>query len=182
MSNPDSQTIAKRIPKKGEVAWFDDLDLDTVRDQRPSRKTDIYNYTVEGKPRRMYVLAVNWKRGKRRFRVVPITSKGKDEKGQLRDDRISIGRCITEEKDSFFRLPPEEHSEKLICRRDGRSPVVEPCNRLAFQCAIKVLEARLRQPTKVDDAIQRRVSDLVQGKPAPASPQTPCDSPADRPG
>ena len=165
MNKPDRQNIARMVPEKGEIALFHDLDLDTVREQRPSsQRSSFSSYTVDGKVRKMYVLAVLWKRGKRRFCVVPITHSGKDEQGSVREDRIRIGNCVTEgdEKPSFFRLPEEELRESLLCREDGKSPVVEPCNRLAFDAATKLLHWRLARDESRSDGSRRQTADSNQ--------------------
>lgn len=158
MSRLDRQDIERKIPQAGDIAWFHDLDLDTLRDRRPSQqRSTSSSYTVDGKVRKMYVLSVFWKEKKRFFCVAPITHSGKDGHGADRGDRIHLGNCVTEgdEKPSFFRLPVEELRENFLCREDGRSPVVDPCNRLGFDNAIKLLNWQLARDKSRSDDSQR---------------------------
>jgi len=131
------------LPKGCEVAYFVELHLGTVipNGQRPSPDgTRIY--LSEGKPRPMFVLAAPEKRewGRRWFAVLPITTKGHDERGKVRSKMLLIGDCIVAGKESFLRLEPKRLPENMLHAPDNRSPICIPCDQLAFRNVIKLVD------------------------------------------
>jgi hypothetical protein len=138
MNNRNAANGGRVLPKDGDIAYFIHLHLDTVVEeckhpQRPAERI----YRVEGKPRPMLVLRHQLGReyGKCRFWVCPITSRG-DAKGNPRRGYEPIGKCIDGARKSFVSLEPLWLPENML---HGESPIVKPCEPLAFQNAIKVI-------------------------------------------
>ena len=159
------------MPAAGQVAYFVDLHLDTVRVvERNTRKEDIWWYRAEGKTRPMYVLAASPKRerGKRWFTVLSITTKGLDEKERLRDSHIHIGECICPDQDSYVDLRPQRLPENMLSRRAGESPIVSPCDRLGFDSATRIIAFALTR--RVGAGPHLAVEPSQSGSPPAAAP------------
>lgn len=131
------------LPRPGDVAWFIHLHLDdeVVELSRHPSKEDWRIYRVAGKRRPMVVLfrLSKCRRKRRWFRVLPITTKGRDESGKVLADFEFIGRCIDPDKDSFVDLDACDLPDNMLCRSGGRPLVREPFNKLAFDAAIKIV-------------------------------------------
>ena len=135
-------TLCVELPNVGQVAYFVDLHLDTVREDNPHPHCQgTWVYYAEGMPRPMYVLAAPKKseRGRRWFVVLPITTKGPDERGATRRNLLHIGECIDPGKDSFLRLEPKRMPENMLHPMNGRSPVCGPCDERGFQNVVKLV-------------------------------------------
>ena len=72
------------------------------------------------------------------FRVLPITSKGKDDTGRLKRSMFRIGRLRDYKCDSFIvgddyrKLP-----ENMVHRVDGRVRIIDSIDLLTFQHIVK---------------------------------------------
>ena len=133
----------KQLPKPGEAAYFVHLHLDTVCEDGPHPySSDLRLYRAEGKPRPMLVLtaSVGRQRSRRWFLVVPITTKGLDEQGRLRDNHKVIGPCLDPGKDSYVKLTLLHLPENMLHAAAGRSPVVKPCDPFALQNVTKIVQ------------------------------------------
>ena len=128
------------------VAYFVALHLDTVCEFEPHPvRTGERVYKVDGKPRPMLVLQrrPEKRRGRRWFFVLPITSKGLNEKGELLPGMERIGNCLDPTRDSFVELRLRELPENMIHLSNGSPVVKTACDPLAFANALKVLQHRL---------------------------------------
>ena len=143
MSSRWNSSEGQGLPQSGDVARFVHLHLDTAAEEcEHPYKAAVVVYRVEGKPRPMLVLhrLTRCERGRRWFLVIPITSKGRDEGGQVRSDHEPIGNCIDPNMESFvrmevlFMLP-----ENLLHREGGDAPAVKPCDPHAYRNALTVI-------------------------------------------
>ena len=95
----------------------------------------------------MLVLSpLNRVRGRRRFLVLPITSQGY-ENGKLREQVQPIGNCIDPNTSSFILLEPCRLTENMLHCSEGRSPVRRPCDRWAYNSAVKAVQDRVLHGT-----------------------------------
>src|SRR6478609_6653752 len=138
-------TMSNTIIKERDVVYFVHLHLDTARRLNESARHENEKvYRVEGKPRPMLVMSrLQKRRGRDWFRVLPITSKGKDKTGKLLPDIEYIGDCLNVGRESYVKLDPRDLPENMLSVEDGKSLVVTPCDHFAFANAIKVLERKL---------------------------------------
>ena len=130
------------LPEGLQVAYFVDLHLDTVEGTGPHPHCEgTWTYRSEGKPRPMFVLAAvkRRRRGRRWFTVLPITTKGRDENGEVLPNMMSIGDCIENGKASFLRLEPKCIPENMLHRTESRSPICKPCDELGFRNVITLV-------------------------------------------
>ena len=139
-----------QLPKERDIAYFVHLHLDTIElASEPSYREGHCIYRVEGKPRPMLVLTVlPDQRGCRWFRVLPITSKGKDANGQLKRGCVPIGKLPDHDCVSYITV---DDSRKLpanmVDRANRRSPTVLSIDRLAFDNILTTV-ARLAMSAK----------------------------------
>ena len=143
------------IPKEGDVAYFVKLHLDTLQmtGTHPSRP-DHWLYSLEGKSRPMLVIRLlpERVRGRRWFRVLPITSKGSDGNGKQKNGVEPIGNCLDPAVLSFVELEPQVLPENMICRKsDGQLDRVTPCDPSSFANAVKVLMVRMYKSMRTKD-------------------------------
>jgi len=130
------------IPKQGDTAYFVHLHLDTaVSDGHHEFREAIEVYRVEGKPRPMFVIQVLDKRDRNRrwLLTCPVTSKPLDSKDRERPDMLPIGNCLDQEKSSFVRLELHKLPENLLHAREGKSPVLAPCDPTAYRNVVRIV-------------------------------------------
>ena len=127
------------LPTGGQVARFIKLHLDTLvrKDKHPHKEGESI-YTIDGKTRPMLVLErLSRERGRRWFRVLPITTKGRDEGGNRRDDVEPIDNCIEADKVSFVEMRPQWLPDNLF---DGS--IIKPCDPIVFGHVLRILSTR----------------------------------------
>ena len=148
MNSSDHPPELPPIPAERDVAEFMKLHLDTAeqRGEHPYN-TNEYVYSVDGKPRPMLVIRVFPKRERERrwFLVLPITKKGCDAKGNRRTEFVAIGKLSESGPDSYVEMAPQKLPENLLHRRHGRTRIESPCDRIAFDGAVKQLIILLLQ-------------------------------------
>lgn len=130
------------FPQDGAVAYFVDLHLDTVEmAEEHAHKERHFVFSVEGKIRRMLVLQRLSRlcRGRSWFLVLPITSKGLDERGKLKPNYKPIGKCLEPDVESYVELRPVQLPDNMLSRSGGQSAVFHPCNPLFIQNAYATL-------------------------------------------
>lgn len=130
--------------KPGMVVWGVHLHKDTVRFiKKHEHKVGHSRYEVEGKRRPVLVISQQAKaRGRVWFTVLPITSKGLDEKGNTKLGYVAIGKAIEESTQSYVDLAAEYIPDNLISN-DGRScDVVKELDPLTFSSIHKQLWTR----------------------------------------
>jgi hypothetical protein len=130
----------------GAVVEFAYLHMDSAQYSRPhehKERTGIYQ--IEGKNRPMVVFALRAaaERGHRWYLVAQVTSKGRAEDGTVKPGYEYVGKCITDDTESFVRLALECYPDNLIHSREGRPVTYQPCNTLAFHNAMRVLTFRI---------------------------------------
>ena len=135
---------ATRLPKEGEAAYFMHLHLGTVdltTKRKHAHKEDHWIMQVEGKARPMLVIRSLPKseRGRTWFWALPITKSGTDGFGKIRDNVQYIGNCLNNDVESFVELEIHEYPENLLHCGDGSSPLLTPCNVLAFRSAFSIV-------------------------------------------
>jgi len=120
--------------KPGMVVWGIHLHKDTVHFiKKHEHKAGHSYYEVEGKCRPVLVISQQTKaRGRVWFTVLPITSKGQDEKGNTKPSCMRIGEAIEDSTQSYIELVAEYIPDNLISN-DGRScKVVKELDPLTF--------------------------------------------------
>lgn len=130
--------------KPGMVVWGIHLHKDTVRVvDKHEHKAGHNWYEVEGKRRPVLVVSRRTKeRGRIWFTVLPITSKGQDEKGHTKPGYLGIGETIEESIQSYVKLVTEDIPDNLISD-DGRTcDVVKDLDPLTFSCIHKIHSKR----------------------------------------
>ena len=135
-----------QLPKEMDIAYFVHLHLDTIELSSPhSHREGHCVYRVEGKPRPMLVLNVlPDQRGCRWFRVLPITSKGKDANERLKRSLFPIGKLPGFECDSYITSDdPRKLPENMVHRANGRSPIIHTMDRLGFDSLVSIARHHL---------------------------------------
>lgn len=138
--------LSNQLPKEMDIAYFVHLHLNTIElSSAQSHREGHSFYRVEGKPRPMLVLNVlPDQRGCRWFRVLPITSKGKDANERLKQSLFSIGKLPGFKCDSYIasddarKLP-----ENMVHRASGRSPIIHTMDRMVFNNLIIIARHHL---------------------------------------
>ena len=94
------------FPSEREVRYVVKLHLDTARFvRRHERIADQTVYEVEGKIRpALIVREIARERGRRRFLVLCLTTKGLDEQNVTKPECIPVGKLIDSDVDSFVEL------------------------------------------------------------------------------
>jgi len=130
------------LPDGGQLAYFVKLHLDTARRRERACKDGEWQYIVEGKPRPWLVLtrlpSKKPSRGRRWFLALPITSKGLDENGDVKEGFQPMNKCIDGDRESFVELKPQDLPENLLHAKDGQSAVGTPCNPLEFGNVVRI--------------------------------------------
>jgi hypothetical protein len=138
------------MPKEMDIAYFVHLHLNTIKSTtEPSHREGHCCYRVEGKPRPMLVLTVlPEERGCRWFRVLAITSKGKDVQGKLKRGFIPIGKLRDHDCVSYITVDDNRKlPENMVHRANRRSPIIDSMDRLGFDNVITTV-ARLSMRAK----------------------------------
>jgi hypothetical protein len=142
MSSSTGTQDRRHLPTDGDVANCVFLHLDTVaRMDKHALHGGEWLYEVAGKPRPMLILQRRAKqyRGRTWFLALPITTKGRDEKGQVREGMQWIGKCLDGQQDSYVRMEVREIPDNLLHYERGGSALVSPCDYCAFQNAVRVI-------------------------------------------
>lgn len=135
-----------RLPEERDIVYCVHLHLNTVTPvEKLSDKEDHWIYRVEGKARPMLVVRVeNSKPGRRLFRVIPITSQGLKEDGQLKPGHVRIGRLQGYECNSFANVgDPQTLPENMLANSKGQNRIVDTIDPLGFDNLLKII-TRLR--------------------------------------
>ncbi len=133
--------LSSQLPKEMDIAYFVHLHLDTTEPSSDrSHKQDHFVYCVEGKPRPMLVLRVlPDHRGRRWFRVLPITSKGKDANERLKNGVFFVGKLPGNERDSYITADDlRKLPENMVHRAKDRSPIIHSMDRLEFDNVVRI--------------------------------------------
>jgi hypothetical protein len=94
-------------------------------------------FQVEGKPRPMLVIQeVPARNGKRRYQVLPITSKKREDQKHL----IPIGNIIDPDTASFIDKEIQVLPENMISREAGKNPIIRSCDKGDFLNIMRIVQ------------------------------------------
>jgi hypothetical protein len=95
---------------------------------------------VEAKRRPLLVITnAKRDRGKAWFIVLPVTSKGLSENGELKPNHIRIGNCIQEDRTSYLKLFAESVPCNLLSEDGTTCDLIKELDTLDFQHIVKIL-------------------------------------------
>jgi len=106
------------VLQRGDVVDFVYLHLHSASNERPHpHKKHHYMFDVEGKERPGLVYDTHEANGISWYRLFPVTTKGLDSSGKIKERHSEIGKTIDPERISYIRHDIVSYPENLFKRR-----------------------------------------------------------------